>query len=77
MSLQQGSQGKAVGDLQAALQRRGATITDRPGIFGPSTAAAVVNFQSRHGLAPDSVVGQATWQALGLRGSVPRPVRID
>lgn len=77
MSLQQGSQGKAVGDVQRALTRRGHAITDRGGVFGPDTATAVRSFQSQHGLVADGVVGQVTWQALGLRGSVPHPVRID
>jgi peptidoglycan hydrolase-like protein with peptidoglycan-binding domain len=78
MSLQQSSQGKAVADVQTALKRHGFGIgDDRAGVFGAGTESAVRSFQERHGLTVDGVVGQTTWKALGLRGSVPRPTPID
>ncbi len=77
MSLQVGSQGKAVGDVQAALKRHGFATADRAGVFGRNTADAVRRFQTKRGLPATGVVDQATWRALGLRGSVPRPGPID
>jgi peptidoglycan hydrolase-like protein with peptidoglycan-binding domain len=77
MSLQNGSQGKAVADVQTALGRHGLTVTDRPGVFGASTEKAVMTFRANHGMSEIGVVDEATWHALGLPGSVPRPVRFD
>jgi peptidoglycan hydrolase-like protein with peptidoglycan-binding domain len=77
MSLQVGSQGKFVADVQRALKRNRFVSTDRAGVFGGSTADAVRGFQSRRGMPATGVVDQATWRALGLPGSVPRPVPID
>ncbi len=77
MSLQTGSQGKAVADVQEALKRQGFGSTDRPGVFGRNTADAVRRFQTKRALPVTGVVDQATWRALGLRGSVPRPGPID
>ncbi|WP_084613204.1 peptidoglycan-binding domain-containing protein [Planktothrix rubescens] len=36
------------------------------GNFGPGVAAAVIAFQIKNGLTPDSVVGPKTKKALGL-----------
>ena len=77
MSLQAGSQGKAVADVQQALRRHGFVAADRAGVFSGNTAKAVREFQTSRGLPATGVVDQATWQELGLRGSVPRPVPID
>jgi peptidoglycan hydrolase-like protein with peptidoglycan-binding domain len=77
MSLQEGSQGKAVADVQQALKRHGFVATDRAGVFGGNTANAVRGFQTKRQLPATGVVDQATWRALGLRGSVPRPGPID
>jgi peptidoglycan hydrolase-like protein with peptidoglycan-binding domain len=77
MSLQVGSQGKAVADVQEALKRHGFVAADRAGVFSGNTADAVRAFQTKRGLPATAVVDQATWRALGLRGSVPRPGPID
>ena len=77
MALQLGSQGKAVADVQNALKRGGFLSGAADGRFGASTQNAVKAFQSKRGLTADGVVGQTTWAALGLRGSVPRPTTID
>jgi peptidoglycan hydrolase-like protein with peptidoglycan-binding domain len=56
--LRYGSTGVAVVLLQHLLD-----IT-ADGIFGPGTDEAVLAFQRRRGLTPDSVVGPLTWAAL-------------
>ncbi|HEY7073105.1 MAG TPA: peptidoglycan-binding protein [Acidimicrobiales bacterium] len=50
--------------LQRALGRAGYDPGQQDGIYGPATATAVQRFQSEHGLAPDGIVGPATWEAL-------------
>src|ERR1019366_5277385 len=52
--------GDAVQRLQSALR------LPVDGEFGPATVAAVRRLQTRHGLNPDGVVGQATWSVLGV-----------
>jgi peptidoglycan hydrolase-like protein with peptidoglycan-binding domain len=39
-------------------------LTPVDGIFGPQTDKAVKEFQDKHGLKPDGIVGQATWGLL-------------
>jgi peptidoglycan hydrolase-like protein with peptidoglycan-binding domain len=77
MALNVGSQGKAVADVQEALNERGFDVGEVDGIFGSLTEAGVRAFQEAQGLAADGVVGDMTWKALGLRGSVPKPVQFD
>jgi hypothetical protein len=61
--LRRGTSGPAVVDLQhlLGLQLSGAGV----GIFGPFTEEAVIDFQKKHGIAADGIVGPATWRALG------------
>ena len=67
--LEFGDRGVEVMALQQMLSKAlGITLT-ADGIFGAQTRAAVVDFQSRHGLTPDGVVGPKTMAA--LRGNVP------
>ncbi len=47
----------ALGDLSAAEVVRGT-------VYDTALASAVQRFQQRHGLAPDGVIGRATWAAL-------------
>lgn len=63
-----GSTGPAVRDLQTKLNasrsRLGLPQLPVTGTFGPQTERAVVTFQKLWGLAPDAVVGPATWRRL-------------
>jgi peptidoglycan hydrolase-like protein with peptidoglycan-binding domain len=63
--LRAGSRGPAVTEVQRDLR-----IT-ADGIFGKQTRAAVIAFQSAHGLVADGIVGPKTWAA--LRGTSPAP----
>lgn len=58
--------GRYVEDVQKALRRRSFHPGTVDGVYGPQTARAVANFQLFKGLAPDSMVGPETAEALGL-----------
>ena len=58
--LRQGDRGDAVVDLQNELIEAGYRLW-ADGDFGQNTREAVVDFQTRHGLTPDGVVGPRTW----------------
>lgn len=63
--LRQGSRGPEVAELQEKLNRAGAEPPLVPdGIFGSLTRAAVVTFQSTHGLDADGIAGPKTRAAL-------------
>lgn len=50
-----------VKELQRLLGITGANVD---GVFGPMTEARVRDFQRRHGLVPDGIVGPKTWEKL-------------
>lgn len=53
-------------------------ITDEPGVFGESTRAAVVKFQSIFNLASDGIVGKSTWYKIStLYSAVTRLAELD
>ena len=56
--IRQGSTGHFVREAQAILG------VPPDGMFGPFTRRAVVDFQQRHELLPDGIVGRMTWAAL-------------
>ena len=61
--LSQGARGVQVRSLQYLLNARGgALVVD--GVFGPRTKAAVLAFQSSHGLVGNGVAGASTWLRL-------------
>lgn len=60
-----GDRGPEVRRLQERLNFFGAELNP-DGIFGPTTHAAVMAFQSGKGLAPDGLVGPKTAEKLGL-----------
>ncbi len=64
-TLQQGSSGSDVTDLQTRLAALGYDVGTPDGDFGATTQAAVIAFQTKAGISPaDGVVNQATWSAL-------------
>ncbi|CAD5938387.1 peptidoglycan-binding domain-containing protein [Planktothrix agardhii] len=65
-SLRLGSSGEEVKKLQIALNQQLGTSLTVDGNFGPGVASAVIAFQIKNGLGPDSVVGPKTKKALGL-----------
>jgi putative chitinase len=60
MLLKKGSSGEEVKSLQRFLG-----LAD-DGAFGPGTEAAVKIWQEKHGLSADGIVGNATWERMGL-----------
>lgn len=63
-TLRRGSSGKQVQVLQALLNLWGGYKLSADGAFGGMTFAAVKDFQRRHGLTADGVVGPKTWGKL-------------
>lgn len=69
-ALKKGSTGLDVQTIQTWLERIRRNypaipaITDKTGVFGDSTKAAVAKFQSIFNLSSDGVVGKATWNKL-------------
>lgn len=73
-TLKIGMHGEDVAALQLALRAHGIVCTNsfhadgKPdGVFGPGTAAAVVEYQHRNGLHPDGIVGRQVWCTFGYR----------
>lgn len=59
-----GDRGPEVEWIQQRLNRLHGLDVDEDGIFGPATRAAVIEFQIRHNLATDGIVGPETMTAL-------------
>ena len=62
-TLKMGSKGPDVKNLQTILNSKGYSLVV-DGEFGPSTQAAVKNFQRANGLTDDGIVGPKTWEKL-------------
>ena len=62
-TLKMGSKGPDVKRLQEALNKKGYSLKV-DGDFGPSTQAAVKNFQRVNKLTDDGIVGPKTWEKL-------------
>lgn len=67
---QQGNRGSGVSALQDQLRQAGYNIAS-DGIYGPQTAAAVRDFQTRNNLTVDGIAGPQTMGSLNSRQSVP------
>lgn len=59
-----GTTGPLVVAVQDKLNRLGFDAGPADGIAGPRTIRAVKDFQVRHGLTPDGVIGPNTWKVL-------------
>lgn len=64
VTVSRGSSGDAVRAAQYLLQKKYGFTLEVDGAFGPITAQAVKDFQTKQGLTPDGVVGPLTWQKL-------------
>lgn len=64
VKISQGSNGDAVRAAQYLLQKKFGYTLEIDGVFGPITAQAVKDFQSKQGLTADGVVTPLTWQKL-------------
>ena len=62
-TIKKGSRGSYVKVLQKKL---GIAVD---GFFGTETENAVIKYQKSHGLTPDGIVGQRTWESLGYRAT--------
>jgi putative chitinase len=70
MLLKLGSEGEDVKKLQIKLG------VDPIGKFGPKTETAVKDWQSKHGLGADGIVGDGTWSKMFSEGTVSAPTVI-
>ena len=72
-TLRRGNQGDEVADLQMLLNSKFGYELEVDGNFGKATESAVKDFQSKHGLTADGVVGKKTWAALGVSPEIVNP----
>ncbi len=73
--LRKGSRGQKVVTLQNLLIKHGFKgVVKADGHFGEKTKASVIKFQTREGLAPDGVVGAATYAALASKRAEQTPL---
>ena len=63
-TLRKGAEGESVKELQIRLNDIGYDCGTVDGKFGNKTLAAVKEFQRKHGLTDDGVVGRQTWAEL-------------
>lgn len=70
MLLKLGSEGEDVKKLQIKLG------VDPIGKFGPKTESAVKEWQSKHGLGADGIVGDGTWSKMFTEGTISAPTVI-
>lgn len=69
-TLQLGSKGTAVKDLQTKLNANGYKLV-ADGIFGKLTLAAVKDYQTKNGLTADGIVGSAMMEKLNAPAAAP------
>lgn len=72
-TLRRGNKGEAVEELQALLNAKFGFDLEIDGDFGRATETAVKEFQKKHGLVTDGIVGKKTWAALGVSSEIVNP----
>jgi peptidoglycan L-alanyl-D-glutamate endopeptidase CwlK len=75
-TLQLGSKGQEVLNIQCALIAAGVYSGDIDGSFGPHMQAAVTEFQTQKSLPANGIVDAATAAALGIADTPPVPCRV-
>ena len=73
-TLQSGSTGEAVRELQIALQETGNDPGPIEAVFGSQTEAAVKAFQAERGITVDGIVGPITWRNIDEFAEFDEPV---
>lgn len=63
-NLKEGSEGKAVSELQGNLKAIGLFSGDVNGIYGPETTQAVMELQRCHQIPADGTMGPETWATI-------------
>lgn len=71
-TLQRGSKGSAVSELQTILNKNGYNLSV-DGDFGEKTEAAVRDYQTKSGLGVDGIVGVNTWGKLAPEVKIDTP----
>ena len=71
-TLQRGSKGSAVSELQTILNKNGYNLSV-DGDFGANTEAAVRDYQQKNGLGVDGIVGVNTWGKLAPEVKIETP----
>ncbi|HEY0607546.1 MAG TPA: peptidoglycan-binding protein [Herpetosiphonaceae bacterium] len=63
ITVQSGSSGEAAKAAQRQLNKYGYALAV-DGAFGPASVSATRDYQSKHGLTADGIIGPATWSSL-------------
>ena len=66
ITIKRGSRGDSVRFAQERLIAHGWDVGAGDGVFGGKTDQAVRTFQDAHGLSPDGIVGDRTWELLEI-----------
>ena len=62
--IRRGDSGSKIMEIQEVLKKLGYNVGRVDGVFGPGTLRAVIEFQMRHSLSSDGIIGPDTYYAL-------------
>ncbi len=74
-TIKKGARGADVERWQTLLASQGFDPNGIDGVFGNGTARATREFQRRHGLTPDGIVGRKTWAAADAATGEPHALK--